>query len=208
MFSLLYDFSLLLLGLIALPKLLWGRLRYGKYRESLPSRFGKKLPSLERKDLTIWISTISVGEARAAVPLLKKMKAHPNASIVVSSVTETGHAEAKRCMKEADCHFFMPLDFSWIVKKTLQRIKPDVLIVVESDFWYHLMHFAKAQGTKVLLVNGKMSKRSLNRFLKLPFFTKKLFSEFDHLYVQSSRYKERFVQLGLSADISHIYRQP
>jgi 3-deoxy-D-manno-octulosonic-acid transferase len=198
MFSFFYDLALFLLGLVALPKILWQRVRHGKYKSSMSSRFGFDLPDVALKDKVIWIHTISFGETRAVLPLFKKIRSsYPDATILISSITETGHAEAKKSMKEADGHFFLPLDFSPIIKKALKKYRPNVLLLVESDFWYNLLHFAKKDKAKILLVNGKISERSLQRFETFSFLSERLFSLFDHFCLQSKRYSDRFVRLPI-----------
>jgi 3-deoxy-D-manno-octulosonic-acid transferase len=200
MFSLFYNVALFLLALLALPKLLWQWWVLGKYRESLGERLGLKLPPFLAEKKVIWIHAVSMGETRAVIPLFKKIKAmHPEAAFVISSTTETGHAEAKRSMPDATLHIFLPFDFSWIIRRTIARLHPDVLIFVESDFWFHLIEGVKKQGGRVLLVNGKVSERSAKRFCKVPFFTRRLFSKMDHLCVQSPLFLERFAKMGVPA---------
>lgn len=198
MFSLLYDLVLFFVGLAALPRLLWERLRYGKYKNSLRQRLGLKLPSQIQGDQVIWIHAVSLGETRAVSPLYDALrKKFPNASFVISSVTETGHAEAKRTLSGASSYFYLPFDFSWLMRKLATRIKPDLFILVEGEFWYHLLKEVKSTGARALLVNGKLSERSFKRLLLLPFFAKKIFSLIDRFCLQSERYAERFVKLGI-----------
>ncbi|HSX12125.1 MAG TPA: glycosyltransferase N-terminal domain-containing protein, partial [Rhabdochlamydiaceae bacterium] len=200
MISLFYDCALFMLGLAAIPKLLWNLIKKGKYRTSFAARFGFRLPEInaDKKGPVIWMHAISVGESKAIAPLFSALaKKHPDATFFVSSTTETGHEEAKRCLKGADGYFFLPLDFSWIMKKTIQRLKPDLLILGEGDFWYQLLKESKKRGASCLLVNGKISERSASRFLKVPFFSKPLFRLLDALCVQSFRYAERFLSLGI-----------
>lgn len=203
MFSLLYNLVLFLIGLAALPSLLWQWMRYGKYRETLSERLGLNLSKLPQKKTgpVFWIHAVSMGETKAVVPLFNLIRqSYPDATLVISSTTETGHAEAKRCMPQASAHFFLPLDFSWQIKRVVKKISPDVLILVESDFWYHLLHFAKKEGAKIFLVNGKVSDRSLRRFALFSFFTRRLFSYFDRLCIQSEKYKESFIQMGIAPE--------
>lgn len=207
MFSIFYDFILFLLGLAALPKLLWQWVILGKYRESLSERFGFNLPYLAHQEDSpiIWIHAVSLGETRAVVSLYKLIrKALPHARIVISSTTETGHAEALRSMPEAAAHIFLPLDFYILSRRAVKKLNPSLLILVESDFWYHLLHYSKSQGAKIALVNGKVSDRSARRFAFFAFFTKRLFAPFDCLCMQNERYKERFLNMGISADRLHI----
>ena len=152
MFSLIYDIALLLLATIALPKMVWQCLAQGKYRKSLSSRLGFRIPTLPKDKKVIWIHAVSMGETRAVIPFFRLVrKGFPDALIVISSTTETGHAEAKRSMPEAAAHFFLPLDFSWIVRRVMKRVHPDALILCESDFWYHLISQAKSQGSSLLV---------------------------------------------------------
>src|SRR5690349_7570274 len=127
MFSFFYNLILLLLALITLPKWLWQWFAHKKYRQSLKARLGISLPSFAPKkgQEVIWIHAVSVGETRAAIPLFRKIRhAYPNSAIVISTTTETGQAEAKRSMPEAEAHFFLPLDFSWVIRRVLKQLQP------------------------------------------------------------------------------------
>ena len=200
MISFFYDILLLTIGLFATPKLLWNLLVHKKYRHSFGARFGFSLPKLpsDHKGTVIWLHAISVGETKALSPLYQLIKKnYPEATILISSVTETGFAEVQRTLHGADFHFYLPLDFSWIVKRMIKRLRPDLLILGEGDFWYHLLKETKKRGGRSLLVNGKISERSMTRFAKVPFFTKSLFGYLDALCVQSFRYAERFRFLGV-----------
>lgn len=192
-----YDFVLLLYTLINLPKFAWESIRFRKHRKSFLEKLGFNLPvfTLPHDGQRIWVHSISMGETKAVAPLVEQIRQQmPHASIVISTTTETGLAEAKRSMPELDHYFFLPLDFSWTMRKLTNRIKPDLLILVESDFWYNLISYNK----KVVLVNGKISETSQSRFKFFSFFTKRLFSRFDLLCLQSQRFASRFETLGVS----------
>lgn len=194
MFSLCYNFLLFLLGLIALPKLLWDGIVRGKYRQSFKQRLGFQLPNVKAD---IWIHTISVGETRAVIPLYALIRQnYPQAKIVISTITETGQSEAKRSLPGASAYFYLPLDFSWIMKKCLREINPKLLILSESDFWFNLLNEAKKSGAKIALVNGKLSDRSFDRFQRAAFFSSRVFPLFDLICAQNAKYAEQFTKLG------------
>ncbi len=182
--------------IFGVPSLLWQYAFHGKYRSSLKERLGLKLPPIFQKK-TLWIHATSVGETRAAASLYAALRAaYPEIPIIITSTTETGQAEAKRSLPHAAAYLYLPLDISWVVAAWMRRLNPHVLILVEGDIWPHLIHAAKKFGAKLCLVNGKVSARSTSRFQKLSFFSKRLFSRFDALAVQTETYKDRFLSIG------------
>ena len=203
MFNISYNLILGLLGLVALPKLLWQWFRFGKYRNTLLQRLGWQFPQIPSQKSThvIWIHSVSVGETRAVIPFFQQLKKkHPDAAIYVSTTTGTGFLESKKSLPEADAHFLLPLDFSWVMHRLCNHLKPTMLILVESDFWYQLISQVKKRGVAVFLINGKISERSTKRFQLLSCFSKRLFSSIDHFCVQNEAFAKRFMQLGIPAD--------
>ncbi|CAM0117542.1 3-deoxy-D-manno-octulosonic acid transferase [Rhabdochlamydiaceae symbiont of Dictyostelium giganteum] len=196
MFNLLYNTLLLVMLCLFLPKWLFDMLQSRKHHRSFLEKLGVKItpfrPSSEGP--RVWIHSISVGETRSVAPLAHKIqKEIPSASLMVSTVTETGQAEAKRSIPHAQHYFYLPFDFSWNIKRVLKHLKPDILILVESDFWLNLIRLSP----KVVLVNGDISEKSFSRFKKVPFFTKRLFRNIDLLCVQSAQFAHRFEELGI-----------
>lgn len=197
--SFFYEISLILLGLAALPKMLYMRLLHNKYRQSFSKRFGKDFPRIEKNGrYLIWIHAVSVGETKVAASMVKMLKAElNNPLIVVSSVTETGHAEAQRSIPLADHHVYLPFDFGWIMKPIIKKVSPDLVILCESDFWYNFLNTAKKQGAQVALINGKISEESMKLFKKAAWFSERLFALIDVFCIQNRHYKERFEDLGV-----------
>lgn len=196
MLKLVYNFVLLLVGILMLPKLAWDCFVYKKYRRSFKERLGLKAPrfSIPANSMKIWVHAVSMGETKAVVPLVQMIRdQYPQAAIFFSSTTETGHDEAKKTMPGLSGYFFLPIDFSWAVKNITRQLNPDLLILVESEFWYNLVHAVK----NVVLVNGKISELSYKRFRHFSFFAKRLFSRFGLLCLQSQRYASRFASLGI-----------
>jgi 3-deoxy-D-manno-octulosonic-acid transferase len=200
--SFIYDFFLLLISLIALPKLIYMRLIHKKYKSSFCKRLGKNFPDIEKKSQSlIWVHAVSVGETKVAAVMVKQLKKeYPNSMIVVSSVTETGHVEAMRAIPQADYHVYLPFDFAWIIKSIVNKTKPDLVVICESDFWYNFLNASKAQGAKIVLINGKISENSMNNFSKIPFFSQNLFSKIDFYCLQNKHYQDRFAALGISSE--------
>lgn len=194
----LYELSLWLIAFVNAPKMLYQLIFKNKYRSSLLTRFGFRYPKIERKPDAplIWIHAVSLGETKAVVSLARELKRQfPHAQLVISSITETGHAEAKRSFPFADYHLYLPFDFNFIVKPIVQMAKPDLVVLCETDFWFNFLRHAKKLGASIALVNGKISEPSQKRFKCVKFFTKRLLSLFDVLCLQNDLYLERFSHL-------------
>lgn len=201
-FNLIYDMLLVIFALISLPKLLYQRFFNEKYRFSIPRRLGLRFPHIEKKQKKIiWVHAVSMGETKAVSSIVRRIKKNnPGTIVITSSVTETGYAEAKRSMPEADYNVFLPLDFMWIVRPIIKKVSPDIVILCETDLWFNFLKCCKSEGASVYLVNGKISKRSLQRYKKLSWYTKHLFPLIDKFCVQSEHYKQRFLEIGIPKD--------
>lgn len=204
--SILYELAMWVLALAAIPKILYQRIFHGKYRNSLTKRLGFGFPNIvkdQRK--VIWVHAVSVGETKAVAVLAKQLKARMNnAVLIVSSITETGHTEAQRSMPFADYHVYLPVDLYGVINPIIKRVKPDLVLLVESDFWLHFLRSCKRYGAKVALVNGKMSERSMQRFQKFQNFSKLLFSQIDLFCMQNRIYEKRFLSLGIPQEQIHV----
>lgn len=198
-FSFFYEITLWFAALIYLPKLAYDYFVKKKYRHSLCQRLGFHFPSIAKgKRKLVWIHAVSVGETKAISALVKTVHAELNHPIIIiSNITETGHAEAKRSIPQADYHVYLPFDLRCIIGPIIKRISPDLIILSETDFWYNFLKCSRAAGASIALVNGKISERSYDRFKKFPFFVKKIFSFFDLFCIQSKHYSDRFKALGI-----------
>lgn len=206
LFSLFYEIVLWILSLVAFPKMIYHRCKHGKYRESLSKRLGVGFPVIKKGNRPlVWVHAVSVGEAKAVAPLVKMLKAKmENPIIVVSSITETGHAEVQRSIPQADYKVYLPFDFRFIIRPIVRSVKPDLVILSESDFWYNFLKSSKELGAKILLVNGKISSTSMQRFKKFSMLSKRLFGLIDLLCIQSEHYSKRFLEMGVPKDKINI----
>lgn len=201
--TLLYEFVLWIAALIFLPKLFYQMLWQGKNRGSLLQRLGIGFPTLPKEPgrKRVWIHAVSLGETRAITPLARKIKASPgNPFLIVTTTTETGLAEAKRSIPQADAHAHLPFDLCWIISHAVKRIQPDLVVLCEGDFWYNFLRCSRNQGARVILVNGKISERSLRRFMRFSWFSRPLFALIDRFCVQNALYASRFEKLGIPED--------
>lgn len=206
MFRIFYEFLLVLLAIISIPKIVKGYFKHGKYKESFPRRFGKDFPSIKKGSRKcIWIHAVSVGETKAIVPLAQTIKNNdPDCIIIVSTITETAQAEAKKSLPFVDHHVYLPFDFGWVVRPIIKKVNPDLVLLCETDFWYNFLDAAKENGASVVLVNGKVSEKSQQRFQKYSFLSEKIFYLIDLFCIQSEIYARRFEDLGVPKNKIYI----
>ncbi|NGX49939.1 MAG: 3-deoxy-D-manno-octulosonic acid transferase [Candidatus Anoxychlamydiales bacterium] len=190
-----YNFLLFIYLLISLPKAIFVYIFYKKKKSDILKRLGLKSYEFKAQDKKpiIWIHAVSLGETKAAISFLKRLKnSYPTSYIIISSTTETGHTEAKKSLFLADKFIFFPFDFSFTIRKVFSQIKPNLIIFLETDFWYNFMKIAKKNGSKIAIISAKISKRSTSNFLKFSKFSKNLFSNIDLILAQNEQYRKRF----------------
>lgn len=198
-FSFLYNALLHLLALPVLGKMGIEMVRTHKYRSNFLARLGVGFPSLSKGDKKlIWVHAVSVGEVKAVAPLVHALK-REGYMVLLSTVTETGFRESKRSVAEADAHAYLPFDLPYIIRPIVRRLQPDQVLLTETDFWFNFQDAAQRMGAKLVLINGKLSERSMRRYAQLPLFSKHLIHAFDKLLVQGDLYASRFRRLGVPA---------
>ena len=161
------------MGIAALPWVLWRRLS-GKrpvaaIRERLTGRV--RVADCPKNHCRIWLHGVSVGEVQLIRPLVNELQNQADLrnqliDCVVSSSTTTGLEVATKTY-EQDHVFPCPLDFSWAIKQTFNRVRPDVLVLAELEIWPNLLRIAEDCKIPVVVVNGRMSERSYQGYKRL-----------------------------------------
>lgn len=147
----------------------------------------------------IWLHAVSVGESIAARPLLKALRArYPGHAILVSNTTETGRGITSTFPEKDFCIYF-PFDFLPVVRRTLDSIRPSVVIIMETEIWPNFTREATARNIPVILANGRISDRSYSRYLTFSWFFRQPLQLFSRLCMQTETDCERIVAIGAPA---------
>jgi tetraacyldisaccharide 4'-kinase len=175
-----------------------------RYLATLRERLGG-LPALWQKTApeAIWLHAVSVGEVLAAVPLAAEIRRRsPQTPVFVSTSTLAGRETAEqRLASLADGIFYAPLDYVWVVRRVLRRIRPSVIVVLETEIWPNLFREARRIGCGLLIVNGRISDRAFPRYRKYAWLFGPVLSLCDRLLAQSEEMKERFAIAGAPREI-------
>ena len=194
--SYLLNFVYLVLLVLYVPGLVVGALRKGKYRAGLAEKILGSVPRRDSTQRCIWIHAVSLGEVSLIGSLVSELRRRqPRREIVISTTTVTGFALAKSRYPELTV-FYAPLDFSWAVRRAVDRIRPEMLVLAELELWPNLIAAAKRSGAKVAIVNGRLSDRSFAGYSRLRWLVRPVLQQLDLIAAQDKLYAERFLALG------------
>lgn len=186
---------LLLLPLIVLRMLLRSR-RAPEYRRRIPERLGYFVPPPGDRPL-LWIHAVSLGETLAARPLIERLlRELPQWRIAVTTTTPTGSAQVRKLFGDRVFHVYAPWDTPGAVRRTLQRLQPAVLVLMETELWPNLLHRAQAAHCRVMLANARLSARSAAGYARVGGLTRSMLASLDLIAAQSEEDRERFLALG------------
>lgn len=175
------------------------RARWTAYLRDVPARFGRRGPR-RTTGPCVWVHGVSVGEVKAAARLVERIEQRvPGVEVVVTATTDTGYRVARERYPGHRVEFYPP-DVSWIVRDALDRLRPDLVVLVESEFWPNFLTAVSHRGIPTVLVNGRISERSASRFRRGGRLTRGLLSAIARFCVQLPVHADRFASLGLPAD--------
>ncbi|HLY59785.1 MAG TPA: 3-deoxy-D-manno-octulosonic acid transferase [Terriglobia bacterium] len=150
---------------------------------------------------SVWIHAVSMGETLAVEGLVKALQAeYAERRIFLSCVTRTGREVGEARMPGVAGHFYLPLDFRFSVRRTFAQVQPALLIIVETELWPNLLRAARENGTRVVLVNARLSTRSFRGYRLARPFMRRILNCIDWIGAQTNEDAGRFIALGASLD--------
>jgi 3-deoxy-D-manno-octulosonic-acid transferase len=168
------------------------------YREHIGERFGHTRGRLPEDDAPlIWVHAVSVGETRAAQPLIEAlMKARPDARILLTHMTPSGRATSEQIFGDRVMRSYVPYDMPHAVRRFLRAWRPSLGLVMETEVWPTLIEECRRADVPLVLTNARMSARSFKRAAKFGKGTREVFGGFSRVLAQSPSDAERLTALG------------
>jgi 3-deoxy-D-manno-octulosonic-acid transferase len=196
-----FIYSVLLgLGfLLLLPRFLLDAFRHGKYIAGFRERWGSVTPIKKNGRPVVWLHCVSVGETQAARPLVRGLRQRfPDHLIAVSTITRTGQNLAREVFKDdAAKVFYFPFDWRRVVRRTLKAIKPDSVLIMETELWPGFLRECEQQQIPVAIVNGRLSEESFRRYRWIRPFMRRVLSSLSLAIMQTEADAERLRSLGM-----------
>ncbi len=198
-----FAYSALLAAVLLLgsPYWLYQMLRHGKYRRGLRERFGA-VPSRLGKiaQPSIWIHAVSVGEVLAVSELVRELKNEfPRHRILISTTTDTGQRLASERFGPQNV-FYFPLDFRFAVGRWFRAVRPELVVVAETEFWPNFLRSAHESGAKIAIVNARISDRSVHGYKRWNRFLLPILQNVDLFLTQTGQDVSRLREIGAPLD--------
>jgi 3-deoxy-D-manno-octulosonic-acid transferase len=201
---LLYNLVLIVVSLFYLPVLIYKVIFGEEEWRGVKERFGwlpESIKATFENRPTIWIHGASVGETGAASPLVTELKEKfPHHQILFSTMTSTGQEMAQNVISEADGFIYLPLDLAGVVKRVLNQINPDLIVILETELWPNFINQAHKKGTKLMIASGRISDKSINQYHYLGPILDDMLANVDYFSMQSELDRERIIELGAPED--------
>ena len=191
----LYTFLLYLLLPFTPLKLLWRARKQPEYLAHWQERYGfyRKVSGKP----VIWLHCVSVGETRAAEPLINALLTqYPNHEILLTHTTPTGRATSEQLFGNKVVRVYLPYDLPFAVKRFLKHFKPAIGVLMETELWFNLINNCKQQKIPLLLVNARLSEKSAHGYGKLGKLVKQGLQNLTAIAAQTAQDAARLQGLG------------
>ena len=196
-----YNFFLIALSLIFLPLILIAFVVQPKFKAGFWEKLGFYKFNLDKNKRTIFIHAVSVGEVNAVEEFVKRMrKDFPNDNIVISTTTKTGQEIANKKLSDVVNQItYFPYDFFFSVMSFLNKLKPDLIIIAETEIWPMFTYFANKKNIPLYIINGRISPHSYDGYRKISFFVKNVLNKYTKILAQTKGDEERIVNIGANS---------
>ena len=175
---------------------LWQSVRNFEFRYVL-QRLAVFFTGAARKN-GIWIHAASVGEVNAVIPLILKIHSEtPDLAITLTSNTQTSAQVIKNQLPDSIQHYYFPLDYKWAIKRLINKLTPQAIFIVETEFWPNLYTQVHKNNIPLVIINGRISEKTLHAKKWLKNIYAEILPLVAHVYARSETDQERFIELGL-----------
>ncbi len=189
----------------SLPYWLYQVLRHGKYRTGFVERMGRVPARLMagaglQAGRVIWVHAVSVGEVTAVSGLVEQMRRNfPRHRVLVSTTTDTGQELARKRFGEENV-FYFPIDLAFAIRPYLEALRPELVVLAETEFWPNFLRLAHAGGARIAVVNARISDRSWPRYRRFRWALRRMLVHVDLFLAQTEEDSARLQSIGADTE--------
>jgi 3-deoxy-D-manno-octulosonic-acid transferase len=197
--NILYSAAIYLLVVWALAHLAWRGIHHAPYLRRWHERFGFVKPV--NSDDVIWVHAVSVGEVRTVSRLVEFLQnEYPESQILITTMTPTGSAQVRQTHGDSVLHCYAPYDLPGSVHRFLNRVRPRLAFVIETEFWPNILRICEERSIPTLLLNVRVSPKSFRGYALFPRFARKMLERPSIMAAQSEDDASRLLELGARAE--------
>jgi len=165
-------------------------------------RFGFIAPEIKQAaPFDLWIHAVSVGEVRAAVPLINRLiSEQPDIAILLTTTTPTGSEMVKLMLQDKVAHCYFPYDLGWAMRRLVSVVSPKMVLVMETELWPNLIETVSNTDSKLVYINVRLSERSYLRYAKFQLLVQSTLAKIDHFAVQGKLDRKHLELLGVPSN--------
>ena len=192
----LYTLLVCLAAPVAFAVILWRAVRDPAYRPGLVERLGFG-PALPGDEASTWVHAVSLGEVTAAAPLVRElMRRRPGTPLVLTCATPTGRAQGAALFGQSVDIRYLPYDLPGAMRRLIRRIRPQSLLIMETELWPNLFRECARRGVPIVLASARLSEKSVARYRRCGSLFRELFTRDVVVGAQSAIDAARFVAIG------------
>jgi len=193
-----YTIMLSLLTPFLLLRLWFRSFKAPQYRQRIAERFG--FFSAPENPGGLWVHAVSLGETVAATPIIQQFKKQfPDIPVTLTSMTLTGSNQVQKTFGDSVFHVYFPYDLPGSVNRFLEKVRPQMLVILETELWPNCLKACKNRNIPIILANARLSPRSMTGYSKISTLTQGMLNCITKVCAQSKKDGDRFLELGLNA---------
>ncbi|HEY6642550.1 lipid IV(A) 3-deoxy-D-manno-octulosonic acid transferase [Povalibacter sp.] len=202
MLRLIYTALLYVAAPLAFAVLLWRGMRDPLYRDRRGERFGFSRTKL---DASIWVHAVSVGEVQAAAALIRDLQRRfPQSPLIVTTATPTGAQRVRALFPQGVHHAYLPYDLPGAVRRFLERIRPRIAVILETEVWPNLYRECGRRQIPIVLASARLSEKSVRRFRRIAGLFRDALNQGLVIGAQTRSDADRFIVVGAAPARTHV----
>jgi len=193
----LYTFFITLLTPLILLRLYWKGIKLKAYRQRWQERLA--IYNKQHPKQGIWFHAVSVGEAEAVFPLVKRIQnEHPKTPILITTTTPSGSARVLSVLNDTVTHVYLPYDIPYIVRHFFSHFEPKMAIIMEKEVWPNLFSSCHQRNIPLFVINARLSANSAKNYKKIPHLIVPTLNKVTNIFAQTEEDMQHFIDIGVT----------